>query len=150
MLPSFCGALWDFSGSERFSALEGFRELSQPLKWPTPWSVPWLLTLWSRGINGHVVAIVSPWDRKCTWSAPFGTGPLMSDVVQHEVKYVLGKSNRQSLVSWIYYFCFETYCFDWAQSYVSYIIYLLIVIQRWLFLTYIWLNCLPLSLFTIT
>ncbi len=31
-------------------------------------------------------------------------GSDVSVVVKHEVKFVLGKSNRQSLVSWIYYF----------------------------------------------
>ncbi len=34
MLPGFGGALWDFSGSEHSSALDGFCNLRQLLKCP--------------------------------------------------------------------------------------------------------------------
>ncbi len=45
--------------------------------------------------------------------------------------------NHRSRESIIYS---RSYCFDWAQSYVLQIIYVLIVIQRWLFFFFFYIH----------
>ncbi len=71
-------------------------------------------------------------------------GSDISVAVKHEVKLVFGLSNRQSLVSRIYYF-FQVILF-WLSTKLCFINYLFINRNRALtfFFTYIWLNCLPL------